>query len=104
MAARGRLITIEGVDGAGKSSHLQFIADLAGAKGRHVIVTREPGGTDLAERLRETILEQPMTPMAETILIFAARAHHVLRVIGPALAAGTWVVCDRFTDATLAYQ
>src|SRR3954462_1758939 len=105
MSARGRLITVEGVDGAGKSSHLQFIADAVGAgKGRHVIVTREPGGTELAERLRTAILEEAMAPLAETLLVFAARTDHVAKVIRPALEAGTWVVCDRFTDATYAYQ
>jgi dTMP kinase len=105
MSARGRFITLEGVDGAGKSTHLQFIADaVAAACGRHAIVTREPGGTDLAERLREAILTEPMDPMAETLLIFAARTHHVRKVIRPALDAGSWVVCDRFFDATFAYQ
>jgi dTMP kinase len=104
MPARGKFITVEGVDGAGKSSHLQFIADLVGAKGVHVIVTREPGGTDLSERLRELILNEPMEPLAETLLMFAARAHHVAQVIRPALESGTWIVCDRFTDATHAYQ
>ncbi len=101
---RGKFITVEGVDGAGKSSHLQFIADFLGQKGRHVIVTREPGGTELAEKLRRAVLEEPMAPLAETLIMFAARADHVERVISPALAAGSWVVCDRFTDATLAYQ
>jgi dTMP kinase len=109
MSDRGRFVTLEGVDGAGKSSHLQFIADALGSKspggpGRHVIVTREPGGTDLAERLRKAVLEEPMEPIAETLLLLAARADHVKRVIGPALAAGSWVVCDRFADATVAYQ
>ena len=100
-----RFITLEGVDGAGKSTHLQFIADaVAAASGRHAIVTREPGGTDLAERLREAILTQPMDPIAETLLIAAARADHVARVIRPALEAGSWVICDRFYDATVAYQ
>jgi dTMP kinase len=102
---RARFITLEGVDGAGKSSHLQFVADAAAAaSGRHAIVTREPGGTDLAERLRQAILEEPLEPMAETLLIFAARVHHVRKVIRPALDAGSWVVCDRFHDATFAYQ
>lgn len=102
---RGRFITVEGVDGAGKSTHLQFIADAAAAaSGRHAIVTREPGGTELAERLRQAILAEPMTPIVETLLIFAARADHVARVIRPALDAGSWVVCDRFFDATVAYQ
>jgi dTMP kinase len=105
MKAQAKFITLEGVDGAGKSTHMQFIADaVAAASGRHAIVTREPGGTDLAERLRQAILEEPMEPMAETLLIFAARAHHVRKVIRPALASGSWVVCDRFLDATYAYQ
>jgi len=104
MSARGRFITLEGVDGAGKSTHVGFIAEAIRAQGRHVIVTREPGGTDLAERLREVILSQPMEPVAETLLLFAARADHVSRVIRPALAAGNWVVCDRFSDASAAYQ
>jgi dTMP kinase len=103
MSARGRFITVEGVDGAGKSSHLQFIADALRAR-HHVVATREPGGTELAERLREAILAEPMAPVAETLLMFAARCDHVQRVIQPALAAGHWVVCDRFTDATFAYQ
>jgi dTMP kinase len=102
---RGKFITLEGVDGAGKSTHLQFVADaVAAASGRHAIVTREPGGTDLAERLRQAILGEPMQPLAETLLIAAARADHVAKVIRPALEAGTSVVCDRFHDATIAYQ
>ena len=104
MTPRGKLITLEGVDGAGKSTHLQFIADAIRGEGRHVVVTREPGGTPLAERLRTAILEEPMDPMAATFLVFAARTDHVARVIRPALQAGSWVVCDRFTDATVAYQ
>lgn len=99
-----KFITLEGVDGAGKSSHIEFIADAVRTKAAHVIVTREPGGTDLAERLRQAILGEPMTPVLETLLIFAARAHHVARVIRPALESRQWVICDRFTDATLAYQ
>jgi dTMP kinase len=104
MSAAGKLITLEGVDGAGKSSHIQYIADTLGAQGHHVIVTREPGGTDLAERLREAILGQAMDPIPETLMLLAARADHVAKVIRPALQAGNWVVCDRFDDATLAYQ
>lgn len=104
MSARGKFITLEGVDGAGKSTHLQFIADFIGGGERRVVVTREPGGTELGERLREAILGQPMAPLAETLLIFAARAEHVAQVIEPGLQAGSWVVCDRFTDATYAYQ
>jgi dTMP kinase len=104
MSERGRFITLEGVDGAGKSTHLKFIADAIAAKGRHVVQTREPGGTDLAERIRKTVLEESLTPTVETLLVFAARADHVAKVIAPALKAGSWVVCDRFTDATIAYQ
>ena len=104
MSARGKFITLEGVDGAGKSSHIQFIADTLGAQGRRVLVSREPGGTELAEKLRGAILGEPMEALTETLLIFAARSDHVERVIRPALEAGTWVVCDRFSDATAAYQ
>ena len=99
-----KFLTLEGVDGAGKSTHIEFIADAVRTKGAHVIVTREPGGTELAEKLRQAILEQPMSPIVETLLIFAARSDHVERVIKPALASGQWVICDRFTDATAAYQ
>jgi dTMP kinase len=102
--AFGKLITLEGVDGAGKSTHLQFIADTLRAEARKVIVTREPGGTELAERLRETLLNKPMAPLTETLLMFAARADHVARIIRPALESGSWVICDRFSDATFAYQ
>jgi dTMP kinase len=102
---KGLFITLEGVDGAGKSSHIETIADAVRASGRaHVVTTREPGGTDLAERLRQAILSEPMSPLMETLLVFAARADHVAKVIRPALEAGTTVICDRFTDATLAYQ
>ena len=102
---KGLFITLEGVDGAGKSSHIEYVADAVRAGGRpHVIVTREPGGTELAERLREAILSEPMSPLMETLLVFAARADHVAKVIRPALDAGSSVICDRFTDATLAYQ
>ena len=104
MSARGKFVTLEGVDGAGKSTHVQFIADTLASGGRKVVVTREPGGTELAERLRKRILEEPMDPVAATRLIFEGRADHVTRVIRPALEAGSWVVCDRFTDATVAYQ
>jgi dTMP kinase len=101
---RGRFISLEGVDGAGKSTHVAWIAERLRARGHAVLVTREPGGTPLAERLRELVLSQPMDPIAETMLLFAARADHVQREIAPALHAGTWVLCDRFTDATFAYQ
>lgn len=101
---RGRFISLEGVDGAGKSTHVAWIAERLRARGHTVLVTREPGGTPLAERLRELVLAEPMDPIAETMLLFAARADHVQRVIAPALQAGNWVLCDRFTDATFAYQ
>ena len=104
MSARGKFITLEGVDGAGKSTHIEFVADAVRAGGRHVIVTREPGGTEVAEELREAILRHPMQPITETLLLFAARSEHVTRVIRPALEAGTSVICDRFGDATTAYQ
>jgi dTMP kinase len=100
----GRFITLEGVDGAGKSTHIPWIADKLRAGGLEVVVTREPGGTPLAEKLRALVLAEAMDPLAETLLMFAARADHVQRVIAPALARGAWVLCDRFTDATLAYQ
>ena len=102
--SRGRFITLEGVDGAGKSTHVAFIAGRLRAQGREVVVTREPGGTPLAEKLRQLVLAEPMDALAETLLLFAARADHVARLIRPALDAGRWVVCDRFTDATAAYQ
>jgi len=101
---RGKFITLEGVDGAGKSSHVGWIAERLRQAGHEVVVTREPGGTPLAEKLRALVLSEPMDPLAETLLMFAARADHVQRVIAPALARGAWVVCDRFTDATHAYQ
>lgn len=102
---KGVFITLEGVDGAGKSSHIEYIADALRASGRpHVVTTREPGGTDLAERLRQAILSEAMSPLMETLLVFAARADHVAKVIRPGLEAGTTVICDRFTDATIAYQ
>lgn len=104
MVKRGRLITVEGVDGAGKSSHLPYIEGLLRANGCEVIVTREPGGTPLGEKLRALVLAEAMEPVAETLLMFAARADHVRKLIAPALERGAWVLCDRFTDATRAYQ
>jgi dTMP kinase len=101
---RGRFITFEGLDGAGKSTHIARAADRLRARGREVVVTREPGGTPLGERLRELLLNEPMHVDTETLLMFAARREHVARVIEPALARGAWVICDRFTDATRAYQ
>ena len=103
-ASPGRFITLEGVDGAGKSTHVQWIAERLSARGHRVVATREPGGTALGESLRDLLLATPMTHEAETLLMFAARAEHVAQVIAPALARGDWVLCDRFTDATFAYQ
>lgn len=101
---RGRFITFEGLDGAGKSTHIEATAARLRARGLDVVVTREPGGTPLGERLRELVLSEPMHLETETLLMFAARREHVARVIEPALGRGAWVVCDRFTDATRAYQ
>jgi dTMP kinase len=97
-------ITVEGIDGAGKSSHLAAIAGWLRERGCTVVETREPGGTPLGEQLRAMILHQTMSPMTELLAVFAARAEHVTQVIAPALARGDWVVCDRFTDSTRAYQ
>jgi dTMP kinase len=101
---RGRFITFEGIDGAGKSTQIAFLVDHLRAQGREVVVTREPGGTELGEALRALVLNRHMDPRTETLLMFAARAEHLAQVIRPALAAGRWVVCDRFSDATFAYQ
>ena len=101
---KGRFITFEGIDGAGKSTQLAFLADYQRRNGRDVVVTREPGGTPVGEALRQIVLSQDMDPRTETLLMFAARAEHLARVIRPALASGRWVVCDRFSDATFAYQ
>ena len=101
---RGRFITFEGIDGAGKSTHIAPLAADLRAAGRIVQVTREPGGTPLAERLREVLLHAPMDPLTEALLVFAARRDHVQQVIRPALSRGEVVLCDRFSDATFAYQ
>jgi dTMP kinase len=100
----GIFISFEGIDGAGKSTHIEGLADLFRQQGRAVTLTREPGGTALAETLRELILNQPMDALTEALLIFAARRDHLQQVIEPALARGDVVLCDRFTDATFAYQ
>jgi dTMP kinase len=100
----GLFLTLEGIDGAGKSSHLDAMEALFKAQGRTVVRTREPGGTPLAETLRGLILEQPMDALTESLLVFAARRDHIVQVIEPALARGDLVLCDRFTDATFAYQ
>ena len=99
-----RFITFEGIDGAGKSTHIAPLAERLRARGERVVCTREPGGTVLAEKLRELLLHEPMDAVAETLLVFAARRDHVDRVIAPALARGDVVLCDRFSDATFAYQ
>ena len=104
MSPSGRFITFEGIDGAGKSSHIQALADWLRASGREVLLTREPGGTPLAERLRELFLHSEMDALTEALLVFAGRRDHLQRVIEPALAAGQTVLCDRFSDATFAYQ
>jgi dTMP kinase len=101
---RGKFVTLEGIDGAGKSTHVRTVAALLEACGKKVQLTREPGGTPLAESLREILLHQAMHLETEALLMFAARREHLDRLILPALAAGTWVVSDRFTDASFAYQ
>jgi len=100
----GRFITFEGIDGAGKSTHLDWYAERLREAGREVVLTREPGGTELAEALRALLLRETMGAQTELLLMFAARQDHLERRVRPALANGTWVVCDRFTDSTLAYQ
>jgi len=100
----GRFITFEGIDGAGKSSHLEPLAAHLRRSGAEVVCTREPGGTALAEELRRLVLHLPMDAMTEALLVFAARRDHLRLVIEPALARGATVLCDRFTDATFAYQ
>lgn len=100
----GRFITFEGIDGAGKSSHIEPVAELLRGRGERVVCTREPGGTKLAERLRALVLGEAMSGVTETLLVFAARRDHIERVIAPALERGDTVLCDRFTDATFAYQ
>lgn len=101
---KGKFITFEGIDGAGKSSHVEWLAEVLRQRGHVVHVTREPGGTPLGEKLRELLLSEPMHLETETLLMFAARREHLARLIEPALARDEWVVCDRFSDATYAYQ
>ena len=100
----GRFITFEGIDGAGKSTHLPRCAELLRERGVSVLMAREPGGTELAELIRDWFLHHPTDPQTEALLAFAARSDHLARAIRPALAAGQWVICDRFTDSTVAYQ
>jgi dTMP kinase len=104
MTQPGLFISFEGIDGAGKSSHVESLAQAFRAQGRAVTVTREPGGTPLAEKLRALALNEAMDPLTEALVMFAARRDHLLQVIEPALARGDVVLCDRFTDATFAYQ
>jgi len=104
VSTRGRFITFEGIDGAGKSTHIEAVAEALREQGDEVLLTREPGGTPLAEKLRELFLHEPMDALCEALLVFAARRDHLHTRIEPALAAGTTVLCDRFTDATFAYQ
>lgn len=104
---RGKFITVEGGEGVGKSTQIATLRTALQARGIDVVLTREPGGTPRAERIRGLLLEateEPMPPLAELLLVFAARADHVANLIEPALARGAWVLCDRFTDATFAYQ
>lgn len=104
---RGKFITLEGGDGVGKTTNLAFIDDYLRQQGLTVVTTREPGGTELAEKIRSLLLDsesEAISEHAELLLVFAARAQHIKHVIEPALAAGAWVLCDRFTDATYAYQ
>jgi len=104
VTGRGRFITLEGVDGAGKSTHLSWLVNHLRAQGRTVVQTREPGGTPLGEKLRELLLHLSMQLETEALLMFAARREHLAQIILPALERGDWVVCDRFTDASFAYQ
>lgn len=103
-ATSGVFITFEGIDGAGKTTHMDALEQALKAQGREVVRTREPGGTPLAEKLRGLFLHDAMDPLTETLLVFAGRRDHLMQVIEPALARGAWVLCDRFTDATFAYQ
>lgn len=106
-ATTGKFVTIEGIEGVGKSTNLKFIAQQLEVAGKQVVLTREPGGTPLAEKIRALLIDPdhpPCTPDTELLLMFAARAEHLAGKIRPALASGAWVLCDRFTDATYAYQ
>ena len=104
----GRFITFEGGEGVGKSTNIQFVSEWLQQQGIRTLITREPGGTEIAEKIRNDLLKahhnEDMSDLAELLLVFAARAQHLEKVIRPALASGTWVLCDRFTDSTIAYQ
>lgn len=102
--ARGKFITLDGIDGAGKSTHLDWLAERLRGRGLEIVLTREPGGTPLGEKLRSLVLSEPMHIDTETLLMFAARREHLTQVILPAIKAGKWVISDRFTDSTFAYQ
>jgi dTMP kinase len=103
-AVPGKFISFEGIDGAGKSTHIAFVADFLRARGKSVVSSREPGGTDVGEKLRDMLLHEKMHLETETLLMFASRREHMAQVIEPALARGDWVISDRFTDASFAYQ
>ena len=104
MSARGKFITVEGIDGAGKSTHIGFVKDFLASRGMTVVCSREPGGTELGEKLRDLLLHEKMHLETEALLMFASRREHMAQVIEPALDAGAWVLSDRFTDASFAYQ
>lgn len=101
---QGKFITFEGIDGAGKSTHIGFVTDFLVARGKHVVASREPGGTPLGEKLRDHLLHEQMHLETEALLMFASRREHIAQVIAPNLAEGNWVLSDRFTDASFAYQ
>lgn len=104
ISKRGKFITFEGIDGAGKSTHIKSVQAFLLARGKTVLTTREPGGTELGEAVRGLFLGRSMSPHTEVLLVFAARREHLEKVVWPALERGDWVLCDRFTDATFAYQ
>lgn len=104
MVQRGKFISFEGIDGAGKSTHIAFVQNYLASHGMHIVSTREPGGTPLGEALRQLLLHEKMHLETEALLMFAARREHIAQVIEPALARGDWVISDRFTDASFAYQ
>ena len=101
---KGKFISFEGIDGAGKSTHIESVRALLTARGKTIVMTREPGGTELGEAIRGLFLGRSMSPNSEALLVFAARREHLEEVVWPALERGDWVLCDRFTDATFAYQ
>ena len=104
MTQRGKFLTVEGIDGAGKSTHIGYIGEFLAARGKRVVASREPGGTPLGEKLRDLLLHEKMHLETEALLMFASRREHMAQVIEPNLAAGAWVLSDRFTDASFAYQ